>query len=60
MSQPSPTPKPARKISYSLLLNVVLAVALVAAIPLIRASKDSYEPHAVVDKEYAMFEKRLT
>lgn len=52
MTEPASSSKPPRKISYYLLLNIVLAAALVAAIPLIRSGQHNYEPHAVVDREY--------
>ena len=52
MTQSSSPSKPARKINYYLLLQLVLVVALIAAIPLIRSGKNNYEPHAVVDRDY--------
>jgi len=52
MLETNPPAKPPRKFSYFLLLNVVLAIALLSAVPLLRTGQDSYEPHASIDHEY--------
>lgn len=41
-----------RKTNLFLTLNLILVVALLAAIPLLRFGQENYEPHAVVDKQY--------
>lgn len=45
-------PKLSRKHRIYILLNIVLAVTLLAAVPLLRTGKDDYAPHATVDKDY--------
>lgn len=43
---------PLRKYGFFTLLNIAIAISLLAAVPLLRAGQERYEPHANVDKNY--------